>query len=144
MKQKNIPVDEISLRRMRSGCQTTVAWIPKTPVTGWIAKRTSSSDLGARRILQTQKWRLQRLDAENNPDLKAEICTRPCLAVLAISSLIYLILGFRKMSRTPGWMENVFLLVLWLVLRMKSMKIAEIFWVADFEKKRWKEREEER
>ena len=90
------------------------------------------------------KWRLQRLDAENNPDLKAEICIRPCLAVSAISSLICWILGFQKMSRTPGWMENVFLLVVWLVLRLKSMKIIERFWVADVEKKRWKEMEEER
>ena len=41
-------------------------------------------------------------------------------------------------------MENVFLLVVWLILRLKSTKIVERFLVADVENKRWREREEER
>ena len=45
---------------------------------------------------------------------------------------------------TPGWMEDDLLLVVWLILRMKITKIIERFWVAGFEKKRWKKREEER
>ena len=48
-----------------------------------------------------------------------------CLAVLAVSSLICRVLGFWKVSRTPGWMENILLLMGWSVLRLKSTKIID-------------------
>ena len=38
------------------------------------------------------------------------------------------------MLRTPDEMENNLLLVVWLALRLKSTKIAENSWAANFEK----------
>ena len=47
------------------------------------------------------------------------------------------------MLRTPGEMENNLLVVVWLALRLKSMKVAENFWVADFEKEERRRKGEE-